>query len=88
MPYHQDHEPGHDHIKNTHSTLSFDEKLIKRLEHWIKHNNDHAKSYREWADKARAHEMENTGRLLEDVTEMTRLITAKFEEALRDVKNG
>ena len=38
------HEHAHDHAHQTHDTLSFEEKMIKLLEHWIKHNDDHADS--------------------------------------------
>ena len=89
MSKHHNHGQGrHHHGQDIYSSLSFDEKLIKRLEHWVKHNNDHAESYKEWAKKAKTNEMEKTGKLLEDVAEMTRLISMKFEEAIRDVKRG
>lgn len=43
------HEHHHHHHHETDSTLSFKEKMIKRIEHWLKHNTDHAESYREWS---------------------------------------
>ncbi|MCX7822256.1 MAG: hypothetical protein N2260_02280 [Syntrophobacterales bacterium] len=39
--HHHDHEVGHD-----------GEKLLKRIIHWKRHNEDHLESYREWAKKA------------------------------------
>jgi hypothetical protein len=89
MPHHHKDESDHHHHHHNHdisSTLSFGDKLIKRLEHWIKHNDEHAETYRNWAEKAKENGMEKTGELLEEVKEMTRLITGKFEEAIRSVK--
>jgi len=83
-----DHSHGHahDHDHHTHDTLSFEEKMIKLLEHWIKHNEDHADSYRDWAQKAQANGMPDAGALLGEVAEMTAKITGKFEETLAAIK--
>mgnify|MGYP000022356956 CR=1 FL=1 len=45
-------ELHHDH--DSHGEMPFDEKLLKLLNHWIKHNEDHAFNYRNWAEKAKA----------------------------------
>lgn len=82
MTHHHDHNHRHD----IPSTLSFDKKMIKRLEHWIKHNDDHAQTYRDWAKKAKENDMDNVGSLLEDVAEMTVLISTKFNEALETAR--
>jgi hypothetical protein len=73
------HHHKHDH--EIQSTLSFDEKMIKLLEHWIKHNDDHAETYRDWAQKAKEKNMIEASSLLEDAAEMTLMISKKFEEA-------
>ena len=73
------HHHKHDH--EIQSTLSFDEKMIKLLEHWIKHNGDHAETYRDWAQKAKEKNMREASSLLEDAAEMTLMISKKFEEA-------
>jgi hypothetical protein len=73
------HHHQHDH--EIQSTLSFDEKMIKLLEHWIKHNGDHAETYRDWAQKAKEKNMRKASLLLEDAAEMTLMISKKFEEA-------
>ncbi len=73
------HHHKHDH--EIQSTLSFDEKMIKLLEHWIKHNDDHAQTYRDWAQKAKEKNMRKASSLLEDAAEMTLMISKKFEEA-------
>ena len=73
------HHHKHDH--EIQSTLSFDEKMIKLLEHWIKHNSEHAETYRDWAQKAKEKNMRKASSLLEDAAEMTLMISKKFEEA-------
>ena len=80
------HEHAHDHAHQTHDTLSFEEKMFKLLEHWIKHNDDHADSYRDWAQKAQANGMPDAGALLGEVAEMTADITGKFKETLAAIK--
>ena len=88
-----EHSHGHSHAEDQEpdqpspGTLSFEEKMIKLLEHWIRHNDDHADSYRDWAEKARAHGMSDAGEHLAEVAEMTGRITGKFEEILKTIKS-
>lgn len=86
MTHHHEHH-HHEHRHETESKLSFDEKLIKLLEHWVNHNDDHAKNYRNWAEKAKEKDMAKAGALLEDAAEMTMSISKKFEEAAELIKN-
>jgi hypothetical protein len=82
------HEHGHEHHHSHETTdiLSFDEKMVKLLEHWIKHNEDHAISYRDWAKKAKENNMSDTVSLLEDAADMTVEMNSKFEKALALMK--
>jgi len=59
--------------------------MIKLLEHWIKHNEDHARTYMDWAQKAKEKNKSETARLLEDAAEMTLLIGKKFESAIKQM---
>jgi len=92
MSHHRDHSHGpdhghhHDHTQHTDGTLSFEDKMIKLLEHWIKHNDDHADSYRDWAQKAQSHGMPEAGAQLLEVVELTAGLTAKFERILATLK--
>jgi hypothetical protein len=70
------------------SPLSFEEKLIKLLSHWIKHNEDHAGTYTDWAEKTKAADLAVIGALLNEAAEMTRSISTKFEAALDQLKKG
>ncbi len=80
------HEGGHDHDHGDGHSLSFPEKMVKLLEHWIKHNTDHAESYRDWAEKAKANGLEGAIGPLEDAAGMTLAISGKFEEAIEALK--
>lgn len=81
------HTHGEDHHHHASGDLSFDEKMIKLLEHWVKHNDDHADTYRQWAEKADNMEMADVGRLLAEAAEMTMTIRQKIEAAIERVKN-
>lgn len=81
---HHHHHHHHDH--EIESTLTFDEKMIKLLEHWVKHNDDHAETYRDWAKKAKENNMDEAGSLILDAAEMTLVISRKFEEAARIIR--
>ena len=54
MSHHHDHDHDHDHQHgqdhhhghaHSHAPLSFSEKLVKLLDHWIQHNDQHAEDY-------------------------------------------
>jgi len=75
-----DHHHHHDH--DSHDEMPFDEKLIKLLSHWIKHNEDHVLNYRNWAEKAKANDRGAAAELLEEAAEMSLTINQKFEAAL------
>jgi hypothetical protein len=78
----------HHHNHEIESALSFDEKMIKLLEHWIKHNDDHAQTYRDWAKKAKEKNKSKAALMLEDAAEMTLSISKKFESAIKLVDEG
>jgi len=80
---HQHHQHDHD----SPGGLSFDEKMVKLLQHWIKHNQDHALNYRNWAKKAKANGKADAAVLLEEAAEMSLSINEKFAAALALVKD-
>jgi len=76
------HEHDHDHHHHdTKSELTFDKKLIKLLDHWLKHNEDHAQTYLDWAQRAKQHNLEGIGEVLEEVGDLTAEISKKFKMA-------
>ena len=83
---HSSHSHAHDH-GGVSDSLSFDEKMIKRLEHWVRHNDDHADTYRTWAKTAKDMEMSDLSDLLVEMAEMTIAIRQKIERAIALVKD-
>ena len=80
--HHHDH---HHHHHDSHGELSFDEKMAKLLEHWIKHNQDHASNYRKWAEKAKANGKEKAGKFLLEAAQMSLATNDLFEKALAEL---
>lgn len=83
---HHHHHHNHDHHHEATGELSFSEKVEKILSHWVKHNEDHASNYRNWAQKAKANDMGQAALLLEEAADMSLAINEKFREALALVK--
>lgn len=87
---HHDHDHGHGH-HHSHSdhtsneTLTFPEKARKLLEHWIHHNEDHASSYRQWAEKFRKNDLSVASELLEKAAQATADINRNLEQALSEL---
>lgn len=83
---HHDHG-HHDHDHHHHETkMSFEDQLKTLFDHWIKHNDSHAGTYRGWAQKARDNNMSETASLLEEIAAMTAKISKKIDEASASVK--
>ena len=77
------HHHSHDESE---SELPFEEKLIKILDHWIKHNEDHALNYKKWAEDAKTKGLTEAGELLIEAADISLKITEKFEQALSHAK--
>jgi len=90
---HSHHDDSHSHNHNHHHGHSHDhhqagqdlkspmtdrEKLLKLMDHWVAHNNDHAKNYLQWSKKAEELGFEKAGQLLKDAAELTDAISEKF----------
>ncbi|HSO20237.1 MAG TPA: hypothetical protein VLT88_12295 [Desulfosarcina sp.] len=99
MSHHHDHDHdhhhhGHDHHDHdhhhgdahSHSPLSFSEKLVKLLDHWVQHNDHHAEDYRKWAFEARANGQTAVAELLASAAELTDTISDRFREAGEKVR--
>ena len=83
---HHHHDHAHHHHHDIKSDLTFTEKLIKLLDHWVKHNEDHADTYKDWAEKAKDNELTEIGELLEEVHDLTLQINDKFRQAAAKVR--
>ncbi len=77
----------HDHYDRK-EPLTFEERMIKLLQHWTKHNTDHAETYREWGKRAGEQNLAEIESILNEVAEMTVAINAKFLAAAEKVKKG
>jgi len=59
------------------------DKLKKLLEHWAEHNEEHAKTYLEWAEKAAASGDKELSAVLKEIAEDTKKMDGLFEKAKR-----
>ena len=75
-----DHHNDHSSEKLNQS-MAFPEKAHKLIDHWVKHNDDHAQSYHQWADTFRLNGLESAAALLESAAELTRQINLALSEA-------
>ncbi len=66
--------------------MGFAEKMEKLLDHWIRHNADHAKNYREWAQKASSNGLSEAAGYLNEAADMTDRISEQFKGAADTVK--
>lgn len=89
---HHEHHHSHDHHHDEHhgsateessTTLSETDKLIKMVEHWIHHGEDHARSYREWAKRANNMGLEQVYSILEEVASITESQSENLEKVLK-----
>jgi len=75
------HHP-HDHSsEKLGQPISFPEKAHKLIDHWVKHNDDHAQSYHQWADTFRMNGLGSAAALLESAAELTRQINLTLDAA-------
>jgi hypothetical protein len=88
---HHNHDHDHDHkhhpeSKKASDSLSLEEKLVKLLDHWVSHNDDHAKNYRDWGAQAQAKGLTEVTRSLEDASQLTEKISELFKTAKNSIK--
>jgi len=77
-----DHHHHHHHDHDSHDEIPFNEKLDRIIRHWIKHNEDHASNYRNWAENAKANDQHRAAVLLEEAADMSLSVNQKFKAAL------
>lgn len=78
---HHDHSHDHTHSHEQSAEMPFEEKLAKILDHWIKHNKDHADTYKDWAERARQAGMDDAAGLLKEAADLNITMNEKFEAA-------
>jgi hypothetical protein len=81
--HHLPHSQGH---HGTGEELAPRAKLVKLLEHWMRHNEEHARTYRQWAETAGAQSMPAVAGCLEEAAAATVAINRQFEAALNRLR--
>ena len=66
--------------------MTFPQKARKLIDHWIQHNEDHAQSYREWADNFRQSGLDSAADRLETAADLTRQINLTLTGALDQIQ--
>lgn len=64
------------------------EKLSKMVEHWLHHNEDHARSFSDWAVRARELDQAEVAACLEDVARQSLLQNDPLQRALDLLKSA
>jgi rubrerythrin len=57
-------------------------RLGKLLQHWMEHNDEHAETYRDWAEKASSLGNEDLSKVLNSLHDQTKRLKDLFDEAL------
>lgn len=84
MSHHHSHHEQHSHDHHdSGEELAPEEKLVKLLEYWMKHNEGHAQTYRQWAETAGAQSMPEVALQLNEAAEATLAINRQFKAALK-----
>ncbi len=61
-------------------------KLGHLIEHWMEHNEEHAKTYRLWAEKAKALGREDVSETLAVIADETEKLNSFFGKARAQIK--
>lgn len=65
--------------------LSFPQKASKLIDHWIRHNDEHAQSYKNWAAEFRKNDMPAAASLLDAAAELTSQINLTLKQAAQQI---
>lgn len=57
------------------------DKLKHLLQHWIEHNNDHVKTYEEWASKSEELGQKDLAVILGRIADETKKLESLFQQA-------
>ncbi len=64
------------------------DKLKHLLHHWKEHNDEHAETYRTWAEKAATLDNEELSKILDKLYHETKKMNGLFEEATRKIEQA
>jgi hypothetical protein len=92
MSHHHDHDHDHDHDHHHHkhgkTEMTVLEKAVKIIDHWIRHNEDHSKTYREWADKLKKENLPSAAALIDEVAAIQDSVNEKFQQAVDIIREN
>jgi hypothetical protein len=86
MAHHYSHA-GEQH-EEPEGKICMPEKLLRIVEFWLHHNEEHAQSYRDWADRARKMGFEEVGHILEVLAGEALLSNRNLERVLSLLKDN
>jgi len=76
--------PEHD----TPNSMPFEAKLTHLVEHWIRHNREHIRNYREWAGRARERHLDETADQIEAAAAVSDQLEEMFQKALSALEHS
>jgi hypothetical protein len=79
---------SHHHHDEAGGEMTFDEKMLRLFEHWIKHNHDHAATYQQWSQKAKQNGLEQAAGILAEAVAVTDSLSRRFERAAAELKKS
>ncbi|MBW1989796.1 MAG: hypothetical protein JRI97_09630 [Deltaproteobacteria bacterium] len=83
------HDPGHKHShghEHQPAAVTTSEKLEKLLEHWIKHNEDHAETFRTWKERADEEGLSQVAEVLKEAADANLALNRKMAAALESLR--
>ncbi len=84
--HHHHHQHGSQDTSSSGPTSPSDrDKLLRMLEHWLRHNEEHAVSYQNWAAQAKSLGEEGVQALLEEMAAEARRQNQKLEAAIQSL---
>ncbi len=86
-PEHSVAQAGHKDSGEASEDMAFARKMGILLDHWLKHNIDHAANYAEWAQKAAENHLPDTAAKIREVAELTERINTCLKEARARISN-
>jgi hypothetical protein len=84
MTHHHPHES--EYREGSEGKPSMRDKLVKMVEFWVHHNQEHAHSYYDWAGRARMMGLKEVGDILEKLSGEALLPNRSLEEVLALLK--
>jgi hypothetical protein len=97
--HHHEHDHDHHHQGHAHShgpggeeaptpAITPTEKLTRMVEHWLHHNEEHARSFIDWAERARSMGQVAVAVHIDDVARQSLLQNQQLQKALQLLKSA